>query len=86
MGKGKGALSMKLSTKSDDEVTARPVMWLIEGYVDYKVETYKFWFEYDGRDGEVNYEFTHCQPPDDFDYDEFRRLCLQLIDSERWAQ
>lgn len=51
----------------------RPTVWLIpEAFVEHKGEEYRFWAEWDGRDGQVTYEFVGGEPPEDgFDWEQF---------------
>jgi hypothetical protein len=63
--------------------TARPVVWLIRGFVEHDSDDYRFWYQYDERDGEVLYEFDGTDPDEsnvEFDYQAFMKECQDEVE------
>lgn len=58
-----------------------PSVYIIrEGFVTYKGDEFRFWYEKDYRDGSTAYEFMDGEPNDDFDFAEFDERLAKYCD------
>lgn len=63
---------------------ARPVVWLYQGTVETNGDSFRFWYEYDERDGEKKLEFVDEEPNefDLFDFQQFEIYCQLQVEKE----
>lgn len=63
----------------------RPVVYLYEGTLELTIDgveyDYRFFYEYDERDGQKTLEFTEDEPPMDFDREEFENYCQDQVEA-----
>ena len=62
------------------EDNARPIMYLYEGAVEHNGIEYRFWFQYDERDGEKLLEFLSYEPGEGFDREAFEDYCYSQVE------